>query len=129
MINTQEELLIGIEIETDDNVRFQRMLIYADYLEEQGDPTSVGWRWITDNRFMPYNNYGPTYDVWTFTGEDWRPEPDRGDVPNEVWKHVNLREWGSACKEADSRISAEIAVAKAVLETSIKGRIYHKYWG
>lgn len=35
------------------------LLVYADYLEERGDPTSRGWRWAAEHtpERIPYKSY------------------------------------------------------------------------
>lgn len=43
-------------------------LMIADLLEEQGDPTAKGWRWLAENRKEPWKSLGGR---WTFWKAPW----------------------------------------------------------
>ena len=87
--------------------------VFADWLEEQGDWRSVGYRWLSDHRKLPRRS-GRSYDWWGF-GDHFEPAPE--NLPANVWDRLPGRPDSptSRCKAYDTRRDAEWALCKAIL--------------
>jgi hypothetical protein len=91
-------------------------LVYADWLEERGEPMAQVQRWLVRERKFP-RYAGPvqdTWDWWTYGDEaDSKPE----DLPRDVWKRLPGAPAGIPpdYKEYVSRRAAERSLLKALL--------------
>ncbi len=68
-----EEKAFLAEIEANYKDAFLK-LVYADWLEERGDPLADGWRWIAENDKFPtteYESFNPNRDYGVYF--DWLP--------------------------------------------------------
>lgn len=56
--------------------------VFADYLEEQGDPRSLGYRWMGENRKRPYRHYSHRDWSWWNLGNDEYSHTE--DLPSDI---------------------------------------------
>ncbi len=87
-------------------------LVYADWLEERGDPRSALQRWMVQHRKFPRFS-GSTWDWWRYGDEhDSKPE----DLSAQIWDRLpgKAAEVNSNCKEYLSRRSAERALYRSL---------------
>jgi uncharacterized protein (TIGR02996 family) len=115
-----DELFAGIwprpgELAEDAGLRRQvcaLRLVYADWLEERGDPYGALQRWLARHGKFPRLS-GPTWDWWRF-GD--RPDSQPEDLPAAIWRRLAGRplEQEPSCKEFASRRAAERALFKAL---------------
>jgi hypothetical protein len=83
-------------------------LVYADWLEERGDPRAALQRWLVRERKFPRFS-GSTWDWWRY-GD--RPDCKPEDLPAAVWDRLPGKAQVSIrnCKEYLSRRWAERAL-------------------
>lgn len=60
-------------------------LIFADWLEEQGDPRAEAWRWIVAKRKRPLHDYSETFYWYT-----QHPKPMYADYLSEIDAYTDL---------------------------------------
>jgi hypothetical protein len=86
--------------------------VYADWLEERGDPTAALQRWLVRERKFPRYS-GAKQDTWTW----WKYDSRKGeDLPLDIWQRLRGLPEGIPpnYKEYDSRRAAELALFKAL---------------
>lgn len=66
---------------------FTTMLVYADWLDERGDPRAAGYRWVAANRLKPahYDIRGRPWTWWNAYAEV-ADAYGRTALPPHVWK-------------------------------------------
>ena len=87
-------------------------LVYADWLEERGDPCAAAQRWLAESQKLPRDS-GQSWDWWCY-GD--RPETKPEDLPGRIWDHLpgRPRKDMANCKEYSTRRAAERALFKAL---------------
>jgi hypothetical protein len=88
-------------------------LVYADWLEERGDPRAGAQRWMAAKGKFP-RYAGSTWDWWAFGDHpDSKPE----DLPGDIWRRLPGAPLKSSpnCKEYDTRRDAEYALYKSLM--------------
>ena len=87
-------------------------LVFADWLEERGDPKAAAQRWMAQNQKLPRDS-GHSWDWWRY-GD--RPEARPEDLSIAIWEKLpgQPRKDIGYCKEYASRRSAERALFKAL---------------
>lgn len=88
-------------------------LVYADWLDEHGDPAAGVQRWMAREGKCPLFT-GASWDWWRY-GD--RPDSKPEDLPRAIWQRLPgepLRE-APDCKEYSRRLAAERALYKALM--------------
>jgi hypothetical protein len=87
-------------------------LVYADWLEERGDPRAAHQRWMARERKLPRFS-GSSWDWW---GYGDRPDCTPEDLPLEIWRRLpgQSEKDFRLCKVYPTRASAENALFKAL---------------
>lgn len=87
-------------------------LVYADWLEDHGDPRAFSQRWMAQHGKFP-RFAGPTWDWWQH-GD--RPDCNPEDLPRRIWDALSQqpRKDMPYCKEYPSRRKAERELHKAL---------------
>src|SRR5260221_8187696 len=91
-------------------------LIYADWLEEHGDPMARVQRWLVRERKFPRYT-GPAQDTWDWWNYGDRPDCKPEDLPRIIWQMLPGNPSGTPpdYKDYDSRAAAERALYRALL--------------
>jgi uncharacterized protein (TIGR02996 family) len=91
-------------------------LVYADWLEEQGEPMAHAQRWLARQRKFPRYS-GAIQDTWTWWGFGDSSESKPEDLAGVIWKRLPGNPAGIPAnyKEYDTRQAAERALFKALL--------------
>lgn len=100
-------------------------LVFADWLEERGDPRAAGYRWLGERGLYPYD-WSQDLDVHGYTSFDWYVEG--GEANWDVPAHCTLsREWLDLFPQPhtllhwaafDNRREAEEAVCRVLAKLS-----------
>jgi uncharacterized protein (TIGR02996 family) len=115
----REEFLKGIAAIRKRKERYEAMLVFADWLEEQGDKEHEGWRWIVKVGWRPYIDMSIRCEYPFFA----KALPCEGLVPLPVFTQLQLSHPGSKLRFR-RKIIAERAVAWAVSQCEIPEREY-----
>jgi uncharacterized protein (TIGR02996 family) len=87
-------------------------LVYADWLEERGEPRAAAQRWLAEHAKLPRDS-GNSWDWWSYGDH---PEAKPEDLPRQLWDKLpgQPRKDIGYCKEFGSRRAAERALFKAL---------------
>ena len=102
----------------DDPTSSGTRLVFADWLEEQGDPRAAGYRWMGENGKWPYDwpkasgsVRNDTYDWYRTDGGAIWPVPEYCCVPEWLWDRLGSdSDWVSFA----TRRAAEEALCRAL---------------
>src|SRR5262249_51212513 len=72
-MNEEEAFQAALDANPSDHVT---RLVFADWLDEQGDPRGPGYRALGQARLYP--QHSPDYTPWNYNGEDWRERRSAG---------------------------------------------------
>lgn len=95
-------------------------LVYADWLEEQGDPTAAGWRWLAENEKRPRVWAGYRVVSWLYRHAEAEHQEYRIDLS----QLTASPPWvGSFCRDYILPLPAFLDAAQAITAAPAAGKL------
>lgn len=119
-MTTEDDFQRQLDAHPDD---WQARLVYADWLEERGDPRAEGYRALGVLRRVPDYTRAP-FCPWCWRNTPIFKKPGRGSLAGlgAKWHTYTCEQIGQSCTVFDSRREAEDAAALAFAKLPVSRR-------